>query len=89
MKAVDVRVNGSVQGVFYRSAAQAEARRLGLSGWAMNMSDGTVGLHLQGSDEQIRAMLAWCEVGSPGAQVGWLDVQDGVLDESMQGFTVR
>ena len=89
MKAVDVRVNGSVQGVFYRSAAQAEARRLGLSGWAMNMSDGTVALHLQGDDEQIRAMLAWCEVGSPGAEVGWLDTKEGVLDESLHEFAVR
>jgi acylphosphatase len=87
MKAVQVRVMGKVQGVFYRASARGEAERLGLSGWARNMSDGSVALLLQGEDQAVDEMLAWCRVGPPGAEPGWLDVQPVVTDASLIGFS--
>ena len=42
MKAVDVRVNGSVQGVFYRSFVRTRAQLLNLKGWVKNTMDGCV-----------------------------------------------
>jgi protein-L-isoaspartate(D-aspartate) O-methyltransferase len=89
VKAVDVRVHGTVQGVFYRRGAQSEARRLGLDGWVKNMSDGSVALHLQGDPVTVDEMLGWCRVGPPGADVGWLDVQDAVAVVGLSGFEVR
>ena len=89
VKAVDVRVHGAVQGVFYRRGAQSEARRLGLDGWVRNLGDGSVALHLQGESEVVDEMLGWCRVGPPGAEVGWLDVQDSIPDRSLSGFEVR
>ena len=46
MKAVAVRVSGTVQGVYYRASARHEGERLGLRGWVRNVSDGGVALQL-------------------------------------------
>jgi protein-L-isoaspartate(D-aspartate) O-methyltransferase len=89
MKAVDVRVHGTVQGVFFRRTAQSEARSLGLAGWVRNLSDGSVALHLQGDPSVVDQMLGWCRVGPPGAEVSRLDVEDSRPDMSLLGFEVR
>jgi protein-L-isoaspartate(D-aspartate) O-methyltransferase len=89
MKAVDVRVHGTVQGVFYRRSAQAEARRLGLAGWVKNLSDGSVALHLQGDPARVEQMLSWCRVGPPGSEVSRADVQESSPDVGLSGFEVR
>jgi acylphosphatase len=88
MKAVQVTVTGKVQGVFFRAGARGEAVRLGISGWARNMSDGSVALLLQGDDPAVDAMLAWCRVGPPGAEPGRLDARPVVPDASLTGFSV-
>lgn len=44
-KRAEIKVVGSVQGVFFRAGVKAEAERLGLSGWARNEPDGTVNPH--------------------------------------------
>ena len=89
MKAVDVRVHGTVQGVYYRTAARAEGVRLGLRGWVRNVSDGTVTLRLQGNPAAVDVMLGWCRVGPPAARVDWLDVSDAAPDEALSDFEVR
>jgi protein-L-isoaspartate(D-aspartate) O-methyltransferase len=89
MKAVRVTVHGRVQGVYYRASARAEGARLGLRGWAKNMSDGTVALHLQGDPAFVDTMLDWCRSGPPAAQVGRLEVTDAEPDGTLHGFEVR
>jgi protein-L-isoaspartate(D-aspartate) O-methyltransferase len=89
MKAVDVRVHGVVQGVYYRASARAEGTRLGLRGWVRNVPGGGVALRLQGSPAAVAVMLDWCRVGPPAAQVDWLDVSDAVPEETMSDFEVR
>lgn len=90
MKAYDVRLNGKVQGVFFRASAKVEANRLGVRGWVTNLSDGSVSLFLQHEEQApLDELLAWCKVGPPGAEVGWLDVQETEPDGSLRGFEVR
>ena len=89
MKAVDVRVHGVVQGVYYRRSAQVKARELGADGWVRNLSDGSVALHLQGDAAVVDEMLGWCRVGPPGARVDWLDARDAAVDHGLSGFEVR
>ncbi|MFA4966175.1 MAG: protein-L-isoaspartate(D-aspartate) O-methyltransferase [Thermoleophilia bacterium] len=89
MKAVDVSVHGRVQGVYYRASARVAAERLGLRGWVKNTSDGCVALRLQGDPTAVHAMLDWCRVGPPAAEVGWLDVSDAEPDETLTTFEVR
>jgi protein-L-isoaspartate(D-aspartate) O-methyltransferase len=89
MKAVAVRVSGTVHGVYYRASACREGERLGLRGWARNVSGGGVALHLQGDPVAVDAMLGWCRVGPPAARVSRVEVADAEPDESLSGFEVR
>ena len=69
MVARQIRVSGRVQGVGYRVSLQEEARKLGVSGWVRNRSDGTVEALLQGSPRAVDALLDWARCGPPGARV--------------------
>ncbi len=89
MRAVEVRVHGRVQGVYYRATARAEGERLGLAGWVRNLPDGSVQLRAQGDPRAVDALLAWCRVGPPGARVTDLEVDDVAPDPSLSGFTIR
>jgi acylphosphatase len=67
--AVTVKVTGRVQGVAFRWEAQREAIRLGVTGWVRNEPDGAVAAHLEGDEEAVDAMVAWCREGPPAARV--------------------
>ena len=62
-------ISGRVQGVFFRAHAAAEARRLGLKGYARNLLSGQVEALLQGPDAKIHEFIVWSKEGSPKAKV--------------------
>jgi acylphosphatase len=68
-KAVTVKVVGRVQGVAFRWYAVQEAERLGVRGWVRNEPDESVAAHLEGEDEAVEAMVAWCRRGPSSASV--------------------
>jgi acylphosphatase len=68
-RAVLVRIEGRVQGVWFRGWAVQEAIRRGLSGWVRNRSDGTVEAVFAGPISVVDAMLAACHDGPPSALV--------------------
>ena len=69
-----IRVHGRVQGVSFRAAARAEARRLGLAGFARNQPDGSVAIEVEGDEAAVDAFVAWCRVGPPAARVERIEV---------------
>lgn len=76
MRAVEVRIRGRVQGVFFRAGCAEQADRLGVVGWVENRSDGSVGGHFEGPDQSVAALVAWCRTGPPHAQVHDVEVTD-------------
>ena len=62
-------IRGRVQGVWYRGAMQACARRLGLSGWVRNCDDGSVEAEATGDRTAVEALIAWAHHGPAGARV--------------------
>ncbi len=84
-----VRIRGRVQGVWYRGAMQAEARRLGVCGWVRNLADGSVESVVEGAPDAVRAVVDWCRTGPPGARV--TDVADQVepAGEPLTSFGIR
>jgi acylphosphatase len=86
-KAVDVTVNGRVQGVFFRAEAQQEAGRLGVGGWVRNEPDGSVAGHFEGQPDAVDSMVAWCREGPRRARVDQVDVREAE-PTGMQGFDV-
>jgi acylphosphatase len=70
------RVEGRVQGVYFRASAAAEARRLGLSGHARNLADGSVEVLAVGPSAAVAALLDWLWRGPPLARVTAVTVTD-------------
>ncbi|MCE3249412.1 MAG: acyP [Geminicoccaceae bacterium] len=75
IRSVRLRIQGRVQGVWYRGWAVVQAQELGLSGWVRNRQDGSVEALVSGAETQLRAMIERCRRGPPAARV------DAVLEE--------
>lgn len=71
-----VRVSGHVQGVWFRASAEREAAARGLAGFARNERDGSVLLELEGPAGAVEAMVAWCRLGPPRAEVTDVEVTE-------------
>jgi len=89
IKRVVARVEGLVQGVYFRDYAQKEARGLGLSGWVRNRPDGSVEAVLEGETEKVEQMLAWLHIGSPQAEVREVQVTDEQPLGDKTAFAIR
>jgi acylphosphatase len=66
---VRVRIRGRVQGVWYRGWTVDQARRLGLSGWVRNRTDGSVEAVFSGPECAVRTAIDLCRQGPPAALV--------------------
>jgi acylphosphatase len=78
------KVRGCVQGVGFRAATVDVARRLKLTGWVRNRTDGTVEVLACGNEEGLLALEAWLRQGPRGARVDDLEsvaVEDGKSGE--------
>jgi len=62
-------VSGKVQGVWYRATTVEVARKLRLTGWVKNLSDGGVEIVAEGSKELLDKLIVWCHEGPPLAIV--------------------
>jgi acylphosphatase len=69
VSAVDVTVQGRVQGVSFRYYAQKEAGRLGVHGWVRNEPDGSVLAHVEGEADAVNDMVVWLRHGPRAAHV--------------------
>ena len=68
-KTVTVRIEGRVQGVYYRAWTEQTARRLGLDGWVRNRRDGSVEAVFSGPEMQVDEMVRRCAEGPADARV--------------------
>jgi acylphosphatase len=63
------RVEGRVQGVWFRESTRQEAGRLGLTGHAINCADGSVEVVACGDREMLDRLASWLHRGPPMAEV--------------------
>lgn len=84
-------MSGRVQGVGFRYATCLEARRLGVSGYVVNLPDGRVEVLACGTHEAINELLAWLETGPPAARVDEVAVTEveAVAEAQTAGFEIR
>lgn len=83
-----VVVRGDVQGVGFRANARAEARRLGLGGFARNLPDGTVEVEIEGADAAVADMVRWLRRGPRWATVASVTVTE-IEPRGSAGFDIR
>lgn len=86
-RAVEVRVTGRVQGVFFRARTVEQAERLGLDGWVRNEPDGSVAAHFEGPADAVDEVVAWCRRGPTHARVERVSVAE-VEPAGKAGFRV-
>jgi acylphosphatase len=68
-RTVTVKIEGRVQGVYYRAWTDENARSLKLDGTVRNTSDGAVEAVFSGSADKVDEMLKRCADGPPDARV--------------------
>ena len=68
-------VSGRVQGVFFRASARHEADKLGITGYARNMSDGRLEVLACGPKGQVDDFCAWLSQGPSNAEVSNVSCQ--------------
>lgn len=86
---VRIRIEGMVQGVWYRYSTQHKALELGVSGWVRNCLDGSVECLAEGERDKVEALIRWCHHGPPGARVGKVQTQWEEYRGDMQGFSIK
>ncbi len=58
------KASGRVQGVGFRMYVRENASRLGIRGWVMNMSDGTVDMEVQGTSDKVDKLFEIIQAGN-------------------------
>lgn len=76
MKRIHAIVHGTVQGVGFRYATNAEADRLGVTGWVRNVGSDRVEAEIQGDERQVDDMQDWLRHGPPSAVVERVEVSE-------------
>lgn len=88
MKHYKIRVEGDVQGVFYRSSTKNIAKELGINGFAKNDADGSVYIEAEGDEKNLKKFLSWCEEGPDTAKVKNVEYQEGDI-KKFETFEIR
>ena len=69
MPTIHLRIEGKVQGVFFRASAKKIARKLKLTGWIKNTKDGNVEVIATGNQEPLQEFIHWSKKGPENAMV--------------------
>ena len=64
-----LRINGLVQGVYYRQSLQEQAQALEVTGWVRNRLDSSVEAVVCGSPQALKRLIEWSRTGPPAAVV--------------------
>ncbi|OHA00454.1 MAG: hypothetical protein A3C11_02235 [Candidatus Sungbacteria bacterium RIFCSPHIGHO2_02_FULL_49_12] len=74
-KRLEAKVYGRVQVVMFRDFTQRNARKLGLTGFARNETDGTVWVVAEGEEEKLKLLLAKLNRGPMFARVEEVEIE--------------
>ena len=86
MKCIKVWLSGRVQGVGYRWATREQATRLGITGYAKNLSDGRVEVLACGDEDDLDSLIAWLQQGPEYSHVTDLDIETVVVAQCPDSF---
>lgn len=82
-------VAGEVQGVGFRAATFAEARKFpNVSGFVKNLPDGRVEALFMGTETEVLALCSWCARGPAHSVVRHLTVNEEPLESNYERFEI-
>ena len=85
--AAHIIVHGKVHGVYFRASTHTKALELSLKGWVRNLSNGTVEIHAEGSQDSLNELIKWCQTGPPLANVSRYDL-DWINPKGISQFRI-
>jgi undecaprenyl diphosphate synthase len=85
---VNLIVKGKVQGVRFRASTRDEAKKLGITGFAKNLSDGSVEVVAEGEKTKLERLLHWCLKGPLLAEVQHLSLDWKPYTGEYSSFTI-
>jgi acylphosphatase len=88
-KQVKLKINGIVQGVWYRASTKRVADELGLTGWVKNNFDGSVSVLSEGDEEVLKELIKWCWQGPPRARVDTIEEEWSDFTGKYRSFEVK
>lgn len=71
-----MKINGQVQGVFFRKYVYDQAHELGIKGHVRNLQTGEVEVMAEGSPEEVKKIIEICKKGAPHSVVKNVEVQE-------------
>ncbi len=80
---------GRVQGVGFRMFVRQQAVMNDITGWVMNMSDGTVTMELQGAASAVEAAFAAMRAGNYFICVERLDIEEREPVDGERDFSIK
>ena len=83
-----VNVQGIVQGVGFRYFTTHQATKLGVSGYAKNMDDGSVEVMISGEEQRVQALVEWLRKGPSSSKVRAIHV-DGLPYKYFAKFSIE
>jgi acylphosphatase len=81
-----IRIEGLVQGVFFREWTVEQARAIGISGWVRNRQDGSVEVYAVAEAAAIERFIERLHEGSPPSRVDRVEVTEAEVT-AREGFT--
>jgi acylphosphatase len=85
---VHVLISGKVQGVFFRYHTYELAKKLGITGWVRNTSDGKVEAVFEGDGDKIEKILEFCRKGPSSARVEKVEVKEEKFKGEFEDFEI-
>ena len=89
MQTLRIKVEGRVQGVFFRQSTQEKANQLGIKGTVKNCDDDSVEIIATGTKDQLDKLAAWCREGPPKANVASVTTQELSLQQFYNFSIIR
>jgi acylphosphatase len=86
--AVEITINGHVQGVGFRSLSRKVARELGLTGYVCNLPNGSVQIYAIGSNDQIKQLVERLKCETFG-QIDNVTMATSSSCEKLSSFEIR
>jgi acylphosphatase len=84
-----VTVQGLVQGVSFRYHTRQMALQLQVTGWVRNLPNGDVRGCFEGNEEDVQALIAWCQSGPSQAEVENVTVESQEFRNEFQCFQIK
>lgn len=84
-----VLISGRVQGVFFREKTRSMAKKIGVTGWVKNLSDGRVEAVFEGSKKSVEKIVNWTKRGPILAKIEGIDIEWQEYKGEFVDFEIR